>query len=175
MKPNINSVAVHPQLSNNGHLVDGAPVGAGSLWPMRPSTHWGTIHWEPLWFGCGWTCKPSYFLLPIPMYLGNYLCKVCKYHRYSKSVFFCWQFIFLREKYDFYLFRRTFHGKNGPNSPDFERNIVSSCHIFVTSSSRLPRIYKDFYFYFLLSYLVQSKTWIPLWMTVTLVTSQNPY
>jgi hypothetical protein len=30
MKPNINSVEVHPQLSNNGHPVDGAPVGAGS-------------------------------------------------------------------------------------------------------------------------------------------------
>jgi hypothetical protein len=27
MKPNINSVEVHPQLSNNGHPVDGALVG----------------------------------------------------------------------------------------------------------------------------------------------------
>jgi hypothetical protein len=33
MKPNINSVELHPQLSNNGHPVDGALVGAGSLWP----------------------------------------------------------------------------------------------------------------------------------------------
>ncbi len=33
MKPNINSVEVHPQLSNTGHPVDGALVGAGSLWP----------------------------------------------------------------------------------------------------------------------------------------------
>jgi hypothetical protein len=33
MKPNINSVEVHPQLSNNEHPVDGALVGAGSLWP----------------------------------------------------------------------------------------------------------------------------------------------
>jgi hypothetical protein len=32
VKPNINSVEVHPQLSNNGHPLDGAPVGAGSLW-----------------------------------------------------------------------------------------------------------------------------------------------
>ncbi len=32
MKPNINSVEVHPQLSNNGHPVNGALVGAGSLW-----------------------------------------------------------------------------------------------------------------------------------------------
>jgi hypothetical protein len=30
MKPNINSVEVHPQLSNNGHPVDGAQVGVGS-------------------------------------------------------------------------------------------------------------------------------------------------
>ncbi len=33
--PNINSVEVHPQLSNNGHPVDGALVGAGSLWPNQ--------------------------------------------------------------------------------------------------------------------------------------------
>jgi len=32
VKPNINSVEVHPQLSNNSHPVDGALVGAGSLW-----------------------------------------------------------------------------------------------------------------------------------------------
>jgi hypothetical protein len=29
VKPNVNSVEVHPQLSNNGHPVDGALVG---LW-----------------------------------------------------------------------------------------------------------------------------------------------
>jgi hypothetical protein len=33
MKSNINSVELHPQLSNNGHPVGGALVGAGSLWP----------------------------------------------------------------------------------------------------------------------------------------------
>jgi hypothetical protein len=33
VKPNITSVEVHPQLSNNGHPMDGALVGAGSLWP----------------------------------------------------------------------------------------------------------------------------------------------
>jgi hypothetical protein len=32
MKPDINSVELHPQLSINGHPVDGALVGAGSLW-----------------------------------------------------------------------------------------------------------------------------------------------
>jgi hypothetical protein len=36
MKPNINLVEVHPQLSNNRHPVDGVLVGAGSLWL------WGT-------------------------------------------------------------------------------------------------------------------------------------
>jgi len=34
MKPNINSVEVHPQLSNNRHPVEGALVGAGLLWQM---------------------------------------------------------------------------------------------------------------------------------------------
>jgi hypothetical protein len=29
VKPNINLVAVHPQVSNKGHPVDGALVGAG--------------------------------------------------------------------------------------------------------------------------------------------------
>jgi hypothetical protein len=33
VEPNINSVEVHPELSNNGHPVDGALVGAGSVWP----------------------------------------------------------------------------------------------------------------------------------------------
>jgi hypothetical protein len=37
-KPNINSVEVHPQMSNNGHPVDGALVGAGSLWPLLRET-----------------------------------------------------------------------------------------------------------------------------------------
>jgi hypothetical protein len=35
VKPNINSVEVHPQLSINRHPVDGALVGAGSLWSHR--------------------------------------------------------------------------------------------------------------------------------------------
>ncbi len=34
VKPNFNSVEVYPQLSNNGLPVDGALVGAGSLWPI---------------------------------------------------------------------------------------------------------------------------------------------
>ncbi len=33
MKPDINSVKVHPQLSHNGHPMDGAMMGAGPLWP----------------------------------------------------------------------------------------------------------------------------------------------
>jgi hypothetical protein len=36
MKPNINSVEVHPQLGNNGHPVGRAMVGAGSLWSIKP-------------------------------------------------------------------------------------------------------------------------------------------
>ncbi len=32
VKSNINSLEVHPQLSNNGHPVDGVLVGADSLW-----------------------------------------------------------------------------------------------------------------------------------------------
>jgi len=38
VKPNINSLKVHPQLSNDGHPVDGALVGAGSVWP---ELEWG--------------------------------------------------------------------------------------------------------------------------------------
>jgi hypothetical protein len=33
MRPGSNSVEDHPQLSHNGHPVDGALVGAGLLWP----------------------------------------------------------------------------------------------------------------------------------------------
>ncbi len=42
LKPNMNSVEVHPQLTNNEHPVDGAWVGAGSLWPHES---------EPLRYG----------------------------------------------------------------------------------------------------------------------------
>jgi len=31
----MNPTEVHPQLSNNEHPVDGALVGAGSLWPQH--------------------------------------------------------------------------------------------------------------------------------------------
>ncbi len=34
MKPDINSGEVHPQLGHIRHPVDGALVGAGSLWPV---------------------------------------------------------------------------------------------------------------------------------------------
>jgi hypothetical protein len=33
VKPNINSIEVHPQLNPNKHLVDGMLVGDDSLWP----------------------------------------------------------------------------------------------------------------------------------------------
>jgi hypothetical protein len=32
LKPDINSVEVHPQVNHNRHPVDGVLVGAGSLW-----------------------------------------------------------------------------------------------------------------------------------------------
>jgi hypothetical protein len=35
VKPNINSVEVHPQLTNKGHPVDSARVGACSAWPIH--------------------------------------------------------------------------------------------------------------------------------------------
>jgi len=35
VKPNINSVEVHPQLSNNRHPVDGGLMGAGFLWRLN--------------------------------------------------------------------------------------------------------------------------------------------
>jgi hypothetical protein len=38
MKPSSNSVEDHPQLSHNRHPVDGALVGAGSLWPVEGTT-----------------------------------------------------------------------------------------------------------------------------------------
>jgi hypothetical protein len=34
MRSGSNSVKDHPQLSHNGHLVDGALVGAGLLWSL---------------------------------------------------------------------------------------------------------------------------------------------
>jgi hypothetical protein len=41
VKPNINkSVEVHPQLSNNGHPVDGALMGAGSPWLQESWVAW---------------------------------------------------------------------------------------------------------------------------------------
>jgi hypothetical protein len=39
VKPNINSVEVHPQLSNIWHPVDGVLVGAGLLWPQNCGTY----------------------------------------------------------------------------------------------------------------------------------------
>ncbi len=35
MKPGSNSVEFHPQRSHNGHPMDGALAGAGSLWPLN--------------------------------------------------------------------------------------------------------------------------------------------
>jgi hypothetical protein len=46
VKPNINSVEVHPHLSNNSHPVDGVMVGAGSLWPLLWAYFFGIILWS---------------------------------------------------------------------------------------------------------------------------------
>ncbi len=54
VKPNLNSVEVHPQLSNNGHPVDGALVGAaGSLLPNIPSWPLYLIFWFFM-LACAW-------------------------------------------------------------------------------------------------------------------------
>ncbi len=37
MKPDINSVEIHLQLSDDGHPVDGALLGDASLWPPHPT------------------------------------------------------------------------------------------------------------------------------------------
>jgi hypothetical protein len=41
VEPNSNPIEVHPQLSNNGHPVDGVLVGPGSLWASNG------------WWACG--------------------------------------------------------------------------------------------------------------------------
>jgi hypothetical protein len=54
MKPGSNSVDVHPQLSQNGHPVDGALVGACSLCegqsdPTATSAPWWMDGWMDGW------------------------------------------------------------------------------------------------------------------------------
>ncbi len=46
----INSVEVHPQLSNIGHPVDGALVGAGSLWPSSGICEHQVLLWAQISF-----------------------------------------------------------------------------------------------------------------------------
>ncbi len=45
MKPDVNSIEVHPQLSHNRHPVDDVLVGTGSLWMTsgrgRSNNNWG--------------------------------------------------------------------------------------------------------------------------------------
>jgi hypothetical protein len=65
VKPNINSVAVHPYLSNNGHPVDGALVGAGSqwlcIWRRAPDHHCVNIGWH--------------FVQKVPHFLWRVVCR----------------------------------------------------------------------------------------------------
>jgi hypothetical protein len=44
VKPNINSIEVHPQLSHNKHLMDGTLVGDGSLQPNIGPTNYLFLH-----------------------------------------------------------------------------------------------------------------------------------
>jgi hypothetical protein len=41
VKPNINSIEVHPKLNSNGHLADGVLVGVGSLWSKLTKLAYG--------------------------------------------------------------------------------------------------------------------------------------
>ncbi len=63
VKPNINSVEVHPYLSNNGHLVDCALVGAGSLWLCM----WRAP--DPRCVNIGW-----HFVQKVPHFLCRVVC-----------------------------------------------------------------------------------------------------
>jgi hypothetical protein len=45
VKPDVNSIEVHPQLSHNRHPVDDVLVGAGSLW-MSSSRGRSNNNWE---------------------------------------------------------------------------------------------------------------------------------
>jgi len=56
VKANTNSGEIHPQLSNNGHPVDGAMVGAGSLWPSETYSHVRDVQMRP-----GVRCRVQYF------------------------------------------------------------------------------------------------------------------
>ncbi len=62
VKANTNSVEIHPQLSNNGHPVDGAMVGAGSLWLSETYSHVRDVEMRPC-VGC----RVKYFTQEILM------------------------------------------------------------------------------------------------------------
>jgi hypothetical protein len=51
MKLGSNSDEDHPQLSHHGHPVDGALVGAGSLWPELSTSAFGAFLLRPLSVG----------------------------------------------------------------------------------------------------------------------------
>jgi hypothetical protein len=51
VKSNINLVEVHPQLSKNGHPVDGALMGAGSLWTeINMNMNFSAMKFQPTFF-----------------------------------------------------------------------------------------------------------------------------
>jgi hypothetical protein len=64
VKPDINLIEIHPQLSHNKHSVDDAVMSAGSLWPDVSITEPNVeLFWQlgvilshescPPWFGFG--------------------------------------------------------------------------------------------------------------------------
>jgi hypothetical protein len=62
VKPIINSVEVHPQLSNNKHTVDDVLVGAGSLWPSLLNL--GLKYLEATKWKMPFQILPNVFYLP---------------------------------------------------------------------------------------------------------------
>jgi len=69
VRPNVNSVEVHPQPSNNEHPVDGALVGAGPLWPKKFRV-FTMVYQCRCWFTQGvppsasFPCRQSRYLVP---------------------------------------------------------------------------------------------------------------
>jgi hypothetical protein len=90
-KPNINkSVEVHPQLSINGHPVDGVLMGAGSLWLQES---W--VAWFP---------SPIQNMV---RHMGNPLTRFCAHMKdllqllHKGCGFFCGEFLtFCKKHYD---------------------------------------------------------------------------
>ncbi len=93
VKPDINSVNVHPQLSHNRHPVDGVLVGVGSL---RPTCIWPTCVWntwsDGLWASSGFLFLSGCFVLDLKFGKLNFLCFWKREHFVLSSFFFFFGF-----------------------------------------------------------------------------------